>query len=421
MNLIKLDSAGLIYPYVKTKTHNAVFRMEADLKETVDFDVLKRAAEDLKTRFPSLFVNLVKQDEMFMLAPAKNCDIVVSEPDNVCAKFDFENDIPMRITVFGSRIAVETFHMLADGHGALVFIKTLLAHYFNLKGADIGYDDEIFNPFDEPTQEEISDAFLEVSRQGKRKISRIGRFAYQYRPKDKIGNVTLTVLRIPIGELSALAKRYNTTVGIFLASVYMYSFYVLQKKKSKSNIKIAIPVDLRSFFKTKSIRNFSLYAVVGILPCEQDWTLEKIIETVSRQAGEQINKEVLADMAYTNVASSSTWFFEHLPMELKKLILKIGYDYFGERLFTSTLSNMGSVSFPEKLSERIVDFRPFLGQSKLHRVNVVTSAYAGFVNVIFSSGIENDDIQKTYVSILCDNGLDVERYDRTPGNKDYVR
>lgn len=421
MNLIKPDSAGLIYPYVKTKTHNAVFRMEADLNEAVDFDLLNKAAKDLKERFPTLFVKLVKKNEMYMLALAKDNDVVVCEPDNVCSAFDFENEIPMRIAVYGSRIAVETFHTLADGHGALVFIKTLLANYFNLKGAKIGYDEEIFDPCAEPSDSEISDAFLEIAPLGKKKVSRIGRFAYQYRPKEKIGNVTLTVLKTPAAQLGNLAKRYNTTIGIFLTSVYMYSFYLLQKKKSRSKIKIAIPVDLRSFFPSKTVRNFSLYAVVGISPREREWTLERIIEAITKQAKEEINKDFLADMAYTNVASSNTWFFEHLPMPLKKLILGIGYDYFGERLFTSTLSNMGSVPFPEKLKERIADFRPFLGQSKLHRVNVVTSAYGGFVNIIFSSGIENDDMQKTYMSILCDNGLDVERFDRLPDNKDYSR
>ena len=421
MNLIKPDSAGLIYPYVKTKTHNAVFRMEADLTEAVDFAALKKAVADISRRFPSLFVNLVEHNNMYMLSPASDCDIVCEEPDNVCTPFDFERQVPMRVAVFGNRIAVETFHMLADGHGALIFIETLLAHYFNLMGADIEYTGDIFNPFDAPTEQEITDNFIEISREKRKVLTRAEPFAYQYRHCDKIGSVTLSVLRTPIGELNALAKRYNTTIGIFLTSVYMYSFYLLQQKKSKSKIRISIPVDLRSFFPTESIRNFSLYAIVSIKPREREWTLPEIIETVTAQAKKTITKQTLANIAYTNVKSSNTWFFKHLPMPLKKLALNFGYDYLGERLFTSTLSNMGNIAFPEKLRERIIDFRPFLGQSKLHRVNVVTSAYADFVNIIFSSGIENDDIQKTYMSILKENGLDIERYDRYPDSKDYAR
>jgi len=135
VKLIKPDSAGLIYPYVKTKTDNAVFRMEADLDETVDIELLRKAASDLKNRFPGLFVNLIQHNKMFMLAPAKPCGLVVEESDNVCTAFDFEKQIPMRIIVYGNRMSVETFHMLADEHGALIFMKTLLVHYFNLKGS----------------------------------------------------------------------------------------------------------------------------------------------------------------------------------------------------------------------------------------------------------------------------------------------
>jgi len=419
MDLIKPDSAGLIYPYVKTDTRNAVFRIEADLKEEVDFEILTRAVEDLARRFPTFFVNLVRQDELFMLAPAKKSAVVVDEPDNVCTAFDFENEVPMRVAVYGSRIAVETFHMLADGHGALIFMKTLLVHYFNLKGAAIEYDDEILDPKDEPTQQEISDAFLSVYRFGKKKVNRFGLFAYQYRLKDKPRNITLTVLRTPSDELRALAKRYNTTIGVFLTAVYIYSFYLLKKRKSRGKIKISIPVDLRSFFPSKTVRNFSLYTIVGIDPAKGEWNLDRIIEAITEQMKKQLKKEDFTDMVYTNVLSANTLFFNHLPMPMKKLILRFAFDYLGERLFTSTLSNMGSVILPDKLREHIADFRLFLGEAMLHQVNVVTSAYGGFANIIFSSRIENDDLQKTYMSVLCENGLSVERYDRTPGNKDY--
>lgn len=420
LELIMPDSAGLIYPYVRGKAGNAVFRIEAELCEDIDFRVMRRAVADLRRRFPTFFVKLVSKNEMFMLAPERKCAVVVSEPDNVCTAFDFEHEVPLRITVHKNRVALEIYHMLADGHGALIFMKTLLVHYYNILGCDIAYEDEVFDPLDEPSEQEISDAFLSVYRYGRKKVNRIGKFAYQYRIGDKRKSITLTLLKVKSDEIRFLAKRYDTTVGILLTSVYIYSFYRLQRKKSGNRIKISVPVDLRSFFPNKTVRNFSLYTLVGIAPDKDNWNLEKIIAAVTEQMKNQVSKEGFTDMAYTNVSSARTLFFRRLPLPVKKRVLRVCFDCFGERLFTSTLSNMGNIELPEELREHVKDIRPFLGEAMLHQVNAVASAYAGYTNIVFSSRIENSDLQRMYERILNENGIFVERLDRIPGSRSYT-
>lgn len=169
------------------------------------------------------------------------------------------------------------------------------------------------------------------------------------------------------------------------------------------------------------MRNFSLYAIVGISPQKENWTLDKIITVVTKQMREQLTKENLLNMAYTNVTSASTPFFKQLPMPVKKAVLKFGFDYMGERLFTSAFSNVGIIDLPDKLKRRVVDMRLFLGEAMVNQVNVVAATYNGFANIVFSSRVANDEVQRMYASILNESGLAVECFIRNQKNKDYER
>ena len=54
----RLDNAALIFPAIIRKNWNNVFRVSATLKEPVDPEVLDRAIEELRPRFPTCFVRL---------------------------------------------------------------------------------------------------------------------------------------------------------------------------------------------------------------------------------------------------------------------------------------------------------------------------------------------------------------------------
>lgn len=420
MELIKPDSAGIIYPYVKSKNRASVFRIEAELKEKIGMPLLLTAVSDISRRFPAFFVKLITEKGMYMMKPDKSYNVIRRERKYICSTFDFNKDIPLRIVVHDNRISLEIFHLLSDGHGAVVFFKSLLAHYYRLVGCNIEYDNEILDPCDSPDEEELRDSFLDIYKDGNKKVSRTGEFAYQYCPKEPHTKLNITQLKVSSDEIYKLAKRYNATVGVLLVSIYIYSFYCLENRKSKKPIKVSVPADLRRFFPSKTLRNFSLYAIVGISPKECNWTLESIIDVVSKDLKEQLSKENLLNMSYTNVTSANTKLFELLPLSIKKAALSFGFDYMGERLFTSAFSNLGIIELPESLKKHISDIRWLVGETVVNQINAVSVTYNKNTNIIFSSRVLNDSVQKQYASILNDNGIDVKYITRINGTKDYI-
>ena len=59
-NWYRLDTAALIFPATARRDWCNAFRVSAGLNETVDPEILQRAADDLRCRFPSYYVALRK-------------------------------------------------------------------------------------------------------------------------------------------------------------------------------------------------------------------------------------------------------------------------------------------------------------------------------------------------------------------------
>ena len=71
---------------------------------------------------------------------------------------------PCRIRIYENRIALEIFHVLADGTGAMNILKTLTARYITLKyGEKIPAENGIIDINSEPDKEEM-ESHLSVMR-----------------------------------------------------------------------------------------------------------------------------------------------------------------------------------------------------------------------------------------------------------------
>lgn len=129
-DFIELDKAGIIYPYVAKKDWNSVYRIEAKLSSPLDFFALRKAARIMQEKYPYFFMTIAKKDRRFVLAKADSGKVLVENIYPKCRPFDLESRKPLtRIIYDKDTIAVEMFHVLADGHGGVRFFKELLNNY----------------------------------------------------------------------------------------------------------------------------------------------------------------------------------------------------------------------------------------------------------------------------------------------------
>ena len=153
---MRLDNAAKIYPAAKRRNWNNFFRLSATLTEPVDTEVLRRALDVTVRRFPSIAVRLRRGAFWYYLEEIPKAPPIQAEKSCPLAHAPFYEvrQCAFRVLVYHERIAVEFFHALTDGTGALVFLKSLLAEYLSQKyGLVIPAEKGVLGRLEEPSAE----------------------------------------------------------------------------------------------------------------------------------------------------------------------------------------------------------------------------------------------------------------------------
>ena len=156
---MRLDNAAKIYPAAKRRNWNNFFRISATLTEPIDTDVLAQALDVTVRRFPSIAVRLRRGVFWYYLEEIPHTPAL--QPEKSCplahAPFNEVRQCAFRVLVYRDRFAVEFFHSLTDGSGALVFVKSLLAEYLSRKyELTIPAEKGVLGRLEEPSAEEIA-------------------------------------------------------------------------------------------------------------------------------------------------------------------------------------------------------------------------------------------------------------------------
>ena len=154
----RLDNAAKIYPAARNEKWSNVFRVSATLKEEVDVEILRSALEVTIRRFPSIGVRLRKGAFWYYLEQLATAPDIREESSYPLTRMSKKETrkCAFRVIVYHRRIAIEIFHSLTDGNGAMVFLKSLIAEYLEQKyGVHIPAEEGVLGRMEEPSEEEL--------------------------------------------------------------------------------------------------------------------------------------------------------------------------------------------------------------------------------------------------------------------------
>jgi hypothetical protein len=103
-------------------------------------------------------------------------------------------------------------------------------------------------------------------------------------------------IRVNSKDLVQLVKeRYKCTITQYITAVLAYSIYkeTVDFVGKKKPLKIFIPVNLRPYFDSVTLRNFSLYIKSTYDSERTDWTFENMLELTKEQFVDQLQKDKL--------------------------------------------------------------------------------------------------------------------------------
>lgn len=408
---LELDTAAKLYAYTKTKDKNQTYRISAHLREKIQPELLEQAINLCQNRFPSFFVRLENGYawKKFRTRICSGKKILV-EDKRCCEPIDVENgNAPLFRILYSSHcVSLEIFHAVADGHGAMTFLKTLLAVYFNLLSADIPCTNGVLDINGKPDDAELEDSFVKNYDKSAGYLSRREESAYQYVPIKADNELHIKQGRLSVSSLKEITHALNVTVTEYLTAAYIYAIYKCNDARvSEKPIKVQVPIDARPYFSSKTLRNFSLYVNVGITPKSRTYTFYEILAAVMEQLRDGIDKKRIQKMLNTNVRDACMPLSGLLPSFVKKPFINAGFRLFGERLFTSSMSNLGIVDVPNEMKEHIEYFDAVIGETFLNGIWATVVTFGDTLAVTFSSKSEQNDIADFFFKFISLNAAEV--------------
>ena len=405
----KLDNAAKVFPSVTSKRRSNLFRLSFNLKEEVSSELLYKALSYTINRFPSMKVKLKKGIFWYYFEPNSEQPLIYEESPYICNKFSFKenNGYLFKVSYFHNRIAIEVFHSLTDGAGALEFLKALVYNYLVMKGYNIDSENLILTDI-ENINEEYQDSFLK-NYDKRFKSKRYERKALQWRGTLYQENwLALITGTVSVKALKEVAHRYNATITEFLAACIIYSagqsLNLLENKHKP--FKLFIPVDLRRIFPSRTLRNFSLYIRTAV-DLEKKLSFDEIINIVKTDMAEELQKDKMQARIFQNVKIEKNLLLRLVPLVIKEIVLRMGYKVWGDNANSLSFSNIGRVILPEAMGPYIDKVEFCNGASYRAPINLAVISFEDKLVMSFSGAIVERDIQREFFRLLSDFGLAV--------------
>ena len=409
----KLDNAAKLYPAVSNDHWSSTFRVSAELYEPIDPDRLQKAVNHVLKRFPSMKVRMRAGLFWYYLEEIDAPLLVRPDVGHPCMPFNFKKDngYLLRVFYFRNRISAEFFHSLTDGSGGLVFIKTLVVEYLRLGGRKAEFDHGALNLREAPREEETQDAFLKMPLP-KVRISRKESNAYHFPATPEIPH-TLRIIAasIPCAKVHAQAKAMGATVTEYLVSAMLWAAYQEQENETPRKrlpVRVSVPVNMRSFYPIPTLRNFSTFVNPGIDPNLGAYTFEEIVREVRGFMRYMVNPKLLSAMIATNVADEKNLLIRLVPLRIKNLVISGIFRQAGDKLVTSTLSNLGRTEMPTGTEKLIRRFEFQLGVPSAPLCNCSSITNGNELRLVFSSNIRETTLPRDMLRFFVEQGIPVE-------------
>ena len=411
---LRLDNAAKIYPAAKRQNWSNVFRLSATLTEDVDKAVLQSALDVTVRRFPSIAARLRRGVFWYYLEQVSHAPMIRDEASYPLTRMTAKEmrRCAFRVIAYKKRIAVEFFHSLTDGNGALIFLKSLTAEYLQQKyGIAVSAVHGVLGRLEEPSEEELEDSFLKYA--GPVPTSRQGNDAWRLSGTLESGGfLNLTCMQVPVKQVLDKAHEYGVSVTNFLGAAMMMALQNLQQEivpnpMRRKHIKVLLPVNLRNIFPSKSLRNFALYTTPEIDPRLGEYSFAEICSAIYHRMGFEVNPKFMGSLIATNVGSERLMAVKLMPLFIKNIVMKAVFDAVGERKSTLSLSNLGVVRLPEEMKPYVERLDFILGVQATAPNNCGVLSYGDTIYINFIRNTREPELEYHFFKVLRDMGLSV--------------
>lgn len=411
-NLIwrKLDNSAKIFPIISSKRYSSVFRLSAILTEKIERDILEKAISLAIQEFPCFKVCL-KQGFFWYYFEENAKKIKVEEESNYPCKYidpNTNNNYLFKVTYFERKINVDIFHSLTDGNSGIHFLKAIVYNYIELshpqefserlrsdRKIEFDLEDDYINNYDKKQK---------GSRQSNQK-------AYLLKGRElPFAAIGVVHQMISVEQLKKKAKEKQSTITQYLTAVLIQAIEQAktQKMNPKKPIKICIPVDLKKYFKSKTINNFFSYITVQIeAKKDAPEKFDTILEMVKKEFQVRLTEEGIKQTMSANVKLGNNVAIRMIPLFLKNIVVRLSYLEI-RKYTTTTFSNVGRIGIIGEYKKYIENFLIMIAPESVEKIKCSSCSYEDNLIFTFTSTLKEQEVEKSFFRILQEQGIEVK-------------
>ncbi len=410
---LRLDNAAKIYPAARRRDWSSLYRLSVTLSERIDVQTLQSALNVTVKRFPSIAARLRKGVFWYYIEELQEAPAVRPDCSYPMTKMSAQETrrCAFRVLYHENRIAVELFHSLTDGSGALVFLKTLTAEYLHQRyGVDIPAEHGVLDRQEPPREAELEDSFLKyagpISDRGKEQNSwQLGGTL------ETDGFLHVTCLELSTRKVLDKSHEYGVTATNFLAAVMLMALQKLQQEqvpdiRRRRPIRLQIPVNLRRLFPSTTLRNFAMYTTPELLPRLGEYSFGEICQVVRGCMDSRITAKQMSMVIAANVSSERILAVKLMPLFLKNIVMRLIFDAVGEKKSCLSISNLGAVRLPEAMKPYVEAFDFILGVQAEYPSNCGVVSFGDRLRVNFIRNVREPALEKAFFQVLQTLGLE---------------
>ncbi|MBR6709546.1 MAG: hypothetical protein IKL84_07705 [Clostridia bacterium] len=392
----KLDNAAKLFAASTSRSETHVFRFSCELDAPVNPELLQTSLNETAQCFPIFNYALRRGVFWYYLEPARVSPTVEEERKPICSALyrPRAKTLLYAVSYFGATVNFEVYHVLSDGTGAMHFLRTLIMKYlalaYQISEESLGY---------ETAHSSMNlDSFSHYAQRTPVNRLRLPR-AYQLRgPRLSDSRTGLIRGTMDTQTICRTAKDTGATLTVYLTAALIEAIGEgMSLRARRRPVMLNIPVNLRNYFASDSVRNFFTMIRVGYDFSARSGEFSDILSVVRNTFSEELTRDKLAERFRGYTAFEDNPFARITPLHLKDLIMRIIYAM-SCRAYTAVLSNVGIVEMPPAFASHI---RSFHVCNATHKLQLCVCSFNGRLSISATSPFTETDVQRRFFRRLA--------------------
>ncbi len=405
----KLDNTANVFPVIAGESMTNVYRISVTLQEEIKEELLQEALERVLPWFDVFRVRIRYGVFWYYFETNQKPAPRVKKEYRYPCQFISPNrnrNYLFRVNYYKNRINLEVFHVLTDGMGGITFLRELTYQYLRLSHPELR--EKLGDGLCSDTSLNREDSYLKNYRKSHKKGYKTAR-AFQVKG-EKLRPLELGVMHgyMSIRELKQACKIYGVSINEYLVAAFLWSIYqeCLHGAPSKRPISSCVPVNLRPYFNSITMKNFFVIVSAVFHPKKESYTFDEVVQIVAESLQSQINRENLENLFAYNVSNEKNFILRAVPLFIKNIAIRYVY-HNSARANTTTVTNIGNVQVKEEYQSYIKDFRAMLSMSEGQNIKGTICSYLDTMVFTISSNLADTFVQRAFFRRLAEDGISV--------------